>query len=76
MKQVIEWKEIEWDNYNKVRNVPHQTTCYFLFGRFDDEPNGQIYTGYYLCYDEKWVVIGTTTVKISLQEFTHYAEVV
>ena len=29
MKQVIEWKEIEWDGYTNV-NVPHMETCFFL----------------------------------------------
>jgi len=67
MKQVIEWKKIDDEN-----TPPHKEIAYFL------NEHNEIVTGYYHCYDGKWVVVDPMlelTFKIPLYDFSHYAEV-
>ena len=76
MKQVIEWKKIDWDKDNQL-NVPHREHCYFIRDNSPYPEFGDIVTGHYQCYDGKWVIIeiNETTVRVPLLDFTHYAEV-
>ena len=76
MKQLIEWIEIKWE-YNTCKNVPINKVCYFVKSKFDKDDFTEIWTGYYTCYDGKWVIleIDQTLIKVPLEDFDYYAEV-
>lgn len=73
MKQVIEWKKISKTGYgNQIEWGPQ-----YLFGEYNGEEFVEITKGQIAYYDgpRVYVEIGNITVRISLLDFTHYAEI-